>query len=119
MNLIEHARKELDLLGESERAISAYIDLIQAFSDMRGLGATPEDVVPIITKLLYFKNVTPLTDNPEEWVEVGTNSGMSKNLWQSTRDAEAFSTDGGKTYYTLSERDRDPNSIHQSEPSNG
>lgn len=116
-SLIEHARKELVFLGESDRTISAYIDVLQSFSDMSSLGLSPEDIVPVITKLLYFKNLTPLTDDPSEWAEVGTNSGMTKSLWQSTRDAQAFSTDAGKTYYILSERDVDPNSIHTSEPS--
>jgi hypothetical protein len=113
--LMEHARGELLLLGESERTISAYLDVIQAFSDMSGVGSAPSEVIPIILKLLYFKNITPLTTDPAEWEEVGSASGRTKNLWQSKRDPEAFSTDGGKTYYILSERDIDPNSIHVSE----
>lgn len=114
--LIDHARNELNLLGESERNISAYIDVLQALSDINQLGISPEEAMSTVTKLLYFKNVTPLTANPDEWVEVGKNTGMPNNLWQSKRDPEAFSMDGGRTYYILSERDIDPNSIHVSLP---
>lgn len=42
-------------------------------------------------------HIAPLTDDPDEWLHV------DGDIWQSRQCAEAFSNDGGKTYYLLSE----------------
>ncbi len=59
--------------------------------------------------MLQFKNLRPLTNNPDEWMDVGD------NCWQSCRNPEAFSLNGGITYYLLSEGGTmdDPNPSHE------
>ena len=115
-NLVEHARRELVLIGEDPMTISGYLDVIQAFADMGHSGGSAPIMIANLTKLLYFKPLSALTDNPDEWMNVSAMSGQDTNLWQSVRDPECFSTDGGKTYYCLSERDVDPTSLHISIP---
>jgi hypothetical protein len=64
----------------------------------------------MLNDLLQFKNLTPLTDDPEEWIQHSKEMwDGEKGVWQSTRRADAFSDDGGKTYYLLSDRDKYPN----------
>lgn len=97
--LVEHAERELRLLGEEEATIQGYLKVIQAFSDMGHSGGSAMVAIPTINRLLNFKNLRPLTDDPDEWVQV------ADNLWQNVRDSSAFSEDGGKTYTLLSERE--------------
>jgi hypothetical protein len=114
MGLVDHARQELIRIGEDPVTISGYLDVIQAFADMGHSGGSASVAIPVIERLLKYKPLSPLTDNPDEWLEVSTGNGQNSGLWQSTRDPECFSTDGGKTYYCLSERDVDPSSLHES-----
>jgi hypothetical protein len=112
-NIIEHARLELIRIGEDPFTITGYLDVIQAFVDMGHLG-NPVIAIPIIERLLKNQTLSPLTDDPQEWMPVETGNGKDSGLWQSTRDPECFSNDSGKTYYSLSERDMDPTSLHES-----
>ena len=109
-NLVDHARRELVLIGEEPTTISGYLDVIQAFADMGHSGGSRSVAIPVINTLLQFKPLTPLTNDPDEWTRVGD------RFWQSQRDSEAFSYDNGITYYLLSERDIDPKSIHIADP---
>lgn len=104
-NYVKHARRELELLGEEYDTIVGYLKIIQAFSDMGHSGGSASVAIPTINALLQFQNLKPLTNNPAEWTDVGEQHGFP--LSQSKRCSEAFSEDGGKTYYLLSERTRD------------
>ncbi len=64
-NLVEHARRELELVGEEEEFIEGYLKVIQAFADMGHSGGSASVAIPVIQTLLQFKNLKPLTDNPE------------------------------------------------------
>jgi hypothetical protein len=60
-----------------------------------------------------------LTDDPKEWVQHEESIFPGQDgCWQNKRRGEAFSTDGGKTYYLLSEggNQNNPNPIHYSMP---
>lgn len=50
-----------------------------------------------LTQLLKYQNLAPLTDEPMEWIQIGA------QLWQSIRNRDAFSNNGGKTYKLYSE----------------
>jgi hypothetical protein len=121
MSLVDHARRELVIIGEDPFTISGYLDVVQAFADMGNSGNSAVLAIPVIEKLLKFQPLSPLTDDPMEWMMVETGTGQNTGMWQSSRNPEAFSRDGGKTYYILSERDMDPTSMHESIPgeSNG
>lgn len=117
-NLVKHARYELELVGEEPETIKGYLRIIQAFADMGHSGGSAAFAIPVINALLQFKNLVALTDDPGEWIEHAPEfSNGVHGIWQSSRNSEAFSTDGGKTYYLLSERDKDgKNPIHNSAP---
>lgn len=105
MSLVEHARKELALAGNDEAFNRSIIKSIEAFAEYGHSGGSASVAIPILNELLQYHNLTPLTDSPYEWMDVGA------NMWQSTRRPDAFSTDGGKTYYLLENR----NVIHPTE----
>ena len=103
-NLVNHARRELELIGEDPEWIEGYLKVIQAFADMGHSGGSASVAIPTITKLLQFKNLSPLTNDPNEWNKVSDKIyGEVEEFWQNRRCSEAFSEDGGKTYYLLSE----------------
>jgi hypothetical protein len=96
-NLVRHAKKELDLLGCEDEDIEYMLKIVQAFSDVGPSGSQASWMIGILVKLLCFENLTDLTNDPSEWIDV------DPNVWQSTRRADAFSNNGGKTYYLTSE----------------
>lgn len=108
-NLVEHAKRELRILGYTgeEPADSPdrwmydhIIKMVETFSEEGHSGSSASYAIHVVSKLLQFKNVTPLTSDPEEWMEVsGFMNGQA--TWQSRRRSDAFSHDGGKTYYCL------------------
>lgn len=117
-NLVEHARRELELIGEDPEVIAGYIKVFEAFSDMGHSGGSASVAIPVINELLQWKNLKPLTDDPEEWIHIADEISGSENVYQNNRNSEAFSHDGGKTYYLLSEgahfSNREP--LHNSVP---
>jgi len=107
-NLVNHARRELELVGEDEVTIEGYLGVIQAFADMGHSGGSAMVAIPVITELLSFKNLTPLTDDPEEWMHIAEEMwGEKEGVYQNRRNSEAFSYDKGRTYYLLSEGGND------------
>lgn len=110
-NLVAHAKRELELLGEEPSTIEGLLKVIQAFADMGHSGSSAAHFTPIINSLLQFRNLKPLTDDPDEWMYHGEDVwGEEGGVWQSNRRSDAFSKDGGKTYYLLDDRDKyDPN----------
>lgn len=116
-NLVNHARRELQILGEDEDTIEGYLRVIQAFADMGHSGGSAFIAIPTINELLQFKNLKPLTNDPTEWMFHDNGTFPPSGVWQNTRNGEAFSHDGGKTYYLLSEggNDKNPEPLHTSE----
>lgn len=94
-HLLEHAERELRLLGTSEGDISYVLHVLHCFSSYGHSGGSAEWFVPVMNDLLQFKNLSPLTQNPGEWMEV------TEGLWQNKRRSDAFSKDGGMNYYLL------------------
>lgn len=112
-NLVEHARRELICAEETPDTISDYLDMLQSLSNLEVIGHSTEKALDILEKLSALKTLTPLTNDPTEW-NVISHSNEEPGLWQSVRNAEAFSRDGGSTYYILSERDFNPTLFHTS-----
>ena len=121
-NLVKHAKRELELIGEEPKTIKGYLKVIKAFSDMGHSGGSAMIAIPVINELLSWRNLSPLTDNQDEWLHhTGEVWGEPGGVWQNIRNSEAFSSDGGKTYILNSERDRcrknhKPVPVHQSKP---
>jgi hypothetical protein len=105
-NLERHARDELNrarmfdsegdfydgMLGE------AVMELIQLFAKQGHSGMSGSIAIHLFTELANFNPLTPITDDPSEWNEVG------EGRWQCARRGDAFSSDGGKTYRITDER---------------
>jgi len=87
------------MLGE------AVLDLVNVFDSQNHSGMSAAMVRAIFDNLANWKPLSPLTDNPDEWMEV------SEELWQSRRNPACFSKDGGKTY----EDNNDPCWLHEDE----
>jgi len=101
-NLVEHAKRELGLMGNGPMIDDHLIKMIEIFAGAGHSGSSAEYSTQMLERLLRFQNIKPLTDTPEEWTDHSESTGSP--FWQSDRNSEAFSTDGGKTYTLLSER---------------
>lgn len=113
--LVEHAKRELALINPDEEDDGwkeSIVKAIQGFCSYGHSGGSAAVAIQAIHDLLQQKNLTPLTDNPNDWIQCGP------GVWQCRRNGEAFSHDGGKSYYLLSEggSDANPEPTHQSEP---
>lgn len=101
-NLTDHAHRELTLAGwlsdDDEQSGVALLNAVRAFSQGGWSGGSAPFGIAILSDLLQFKALTPLTDDPAEWQEVSLTGD-----WQSRRRPDAFSEDGGKTYRLQSE----------------
>ena len=91
--LSDHVNAELaltDLTEEAKVSIRLICSLYDGYGYFR---RTDDNVQDLIHDLVKFKNLTPLTDDPDEWVQV------ADNIWKNKRRGDAFSLNGGKTYY--------------------
>ena len=107
-NLVAHARRELAALGNGPEVDDHVIEIVKIFAAAGHSGSSAAYTVSVIEALLSYKNLTPLTNNPDEWFFHGeTVWGSADGVWQNKRCGEAFSNDGGKTYYLISEGGND------------
>lgn len=95
-NLVAHAIRELDILGETSyeepSMRKCVLDIVRLFAEQGHSGSSAGYLSHVLDKVLRFQPLTPITDNAEDWIEVGP------EVWQCRRDGECFSNDGGKTY---------------------
>jgi hypothetical protein len=96
-DLSKHAIGELSLIKEDPKIILWYVSVIEAFNIMQLPQEAADHCVATLTQLLRYGNLAPLTDEPKEWIQIGD------ELWQSIRNRDAFSNNGGKTYKLYSE----------------
>lgn len=117
-NLVTHARRELEIIGEDPETIKGYLKVVQAFANMGHSGGSAMVAIPTLNALFRYQNLKPLTDNPDEWQYIAEDQwGREGGIWQNIRRSEAFSNDAGKTYYLLSEGGNNNNRLpmHESE----
>jgi hypothetical protein len=105
-NLIKHARRELEIIGEEPETIAGYLSVIQAFVNMGHSGGSASVAIPTLSILLQYQNLAPLTDDPAEWNAISEDMSGGVSLWQSNRNPAAFSHDGGKSYYLVSDENK-------------
>ena len=111
-NLVEHARRELELLGEDPETVEGLIKVVQAYADMGHSGGSHSVVLPMLTRLLNFENLKPLTNDISEWEHIDVGRAGRPDLWQSKRNSKMFSNDAGKTYYDSYDENKE---LHLSE----
>lgn len=106
MSYVEHARRELQLAGITDEdpayaaAVVAAVAVLQALIAREQRAA--DEVAQQLGTLLGYGTLTPLTDEPSEWLD--RSRQMGRLLWQSARNPYAYSDDGGRTYWLLAER---------------
>lgn len=96
-DLSKHAVGELSLIKEDAKIILWYVSVIEAFNIMQLPPDASDHCVGTLTQLLRYGNLAPLTDEPREWIQIGD------TLWQSIRNRDAFSSNGGTTYKLYSQ----------------
>lgn len=101
-NLRDHAKYELELIGEEPETIEWYLKVVDAFSSFGHSGGSASVTIPVLYKLLNYENLKPLTSDPDEWIDHGSISGAP--LWQNKRNSRYFSTDGGKSWYKVEDK---------------
>lgn len=100
--LVQHAIRELALVDNDKAFNDCIINAVREFAKYGHSGGSAGVAIHILNDLLQFQNLSPLTDDPDEWMLI-EEAIAGPNCWQSRRNPEAFSNDGGKTYYLLSE----------------
>jgi hypothetical protein len=115
-NLVDHARRELALIGEDEWLTNGLCKVVAAFAEMGHSGSSAEHCTVVLEKLLRYRPLSPITDDPAEWEDRSEMSGYP--IWQNIRDSRAMSKDGGKTYTLVDEEPKTSDSgqpVHRSE----
>ena len=119
-NLEDHAKDELARAGLFDQdsdyggmLADAVMMLVKAFADQGHSGCSAEMATQLFNKLSRFENLTPITDNPEEWMNCSEYFPEGKGTWQCRRNPALFSNDGGKTHYSVDDEER---KIINSEP---
>jgi hypothetical protein len=115
-NLATHAENEMRLAGlydddadyGSGAIAGEVMKLVKALESGGHSGGSHGMTLAIFDKVARFQTLSPLTDSPDEWMDVGEYGKPegSLGIWQSRRNPACFSNDGGKTYYDLDEKDR-------------
>lgn len=104
-NLVKHARRELELVGEDADVIEWFLETVRAFASYGHSGGSMEATLPILEKLLRFENLTQLTNDPDEWIHHGADVwGEDGGIWQNVRNSKMFSRDGGRSYFNVDNR---------------
>jgi len=97
--LVEHARRELELAGQTEEDpgyAAALTATVAAFASHGHSGASAEHAIEQLTALLKYEHLSPLTSDPDEWEDQSERSGVP--MWQNRRNPRAISVDRGRTY---------------------
>lgn len=96
----DHAIAELDIVGAVDPVRASTITIVGTLAD---LTVEQRDVVNgYVTTLTQFQPLSPLTNDPTQWIDRSETSG-ERALWQSARDPDAWSRDEGITYFRMSE----------------
>ena len=119
-NLVEWAKLELDKIGSKDDEMQQMMNrdilqIVEMFSEQGHSGFTAGYALNIITRLLAWKPITPLTGEEDEWGEPFTgdlektqqnkrcSAVFRKHFDNSTAyyiDGKVFSDNGGETWWT-------------------
>lgn len=104
MSLVDYANRELDIIGlgtgdstgESlDYSLREHIlRIIHEFSEEGHSGTSASYAISIITRLLKFKPLSPLTGEDNEWNEVGD------GVYQNRRASNVFKNKDGQAYWS-------------------
>ena len=102
-NLIHHAQNELRAIGmldsgdEMNQAMAQNIlELVEVFSKQGHSGFSANYAVAILSQLLSYKPLAPITGADAEWHDVSDVSG--EPMWQNKRASFIFKGADGRAY---------------------
>lgn len=102
-NLIKHAKREFELLNygviensdekdEYEESIkNDVLKLIKVFSRQKHSPGSAYEVISLFTKLSQFKNLSPITDDDKDWVNIDEGYYVNRRcstLFKDTRNTK-------------------------------
>jgi len=129
-NMLSYAEGELNRIGLTEEdeyngmMRKHILHMIKEFADEGHSGFSAQYAINILSKLMSFKPLSPLTGEDDEWVDVSEMSGTPhyqnkrrSSVFKDGKDGEAYDIDGkvfwewykggegklSKTYYTCRE----------------
>jgi len=105
MSPAEHARRELELCGQTAEDpgyAASIVAAVAAFASYDHSGGSLSLAVEQLYRLVKGEQLSPLTDDPAEW-EDRSQVSDGVPIWQNRRNSAAFSHDGGCTYYLVTE----------------
>jgi len=107
MSLLSYAESELDHIGLTEEdeyngmMRKHILHMIKEFADEGHSGFSAQYAIDILSKLLSFKPLTPLTGEDDEWCDVSEYSGTTtyqnkrcSSVFKEGKDGEAYNIDG-------------------------
>jgi hypothetical protein len=102
-NLYQHALRELILAGllddDSEGELgNSLLQLINVYCQNGYSNFASTQAREIFNKLTDYQTLTPLTSDPNEWMDVSYDDVC---MFQNMRNPRYFSYDGGKTYWCI------------------
>jgi len=103
-NLVKRAEKELDLIGLTDgddynSAMRKHIlHMIEEFADEGHSGFSGAYAIQILTRLLDFKPLAPLTGKDDEWNDVASYGDGNTMRWQNNRHSSVFKDADGSCY---------------------
>jgi len=111
----QHAKNELKLAGfydsdnpEFEVTASFAVNVLDIVTKIHGAaidGVSLFEVLEVVVALATFKNITPLTNHPDEWLDISDYMG-GNHCWQNKRNPSVFSKDNGKTCFSIDQLKR-------------
>ncbi len=113
--MTDWARNELQMAGLFDKDSDyegmlgeAVMDLLDKFSEQGHSGFSAELTASIFDRLVRWKPLSELTNDPNEWMEITEHQeartpGLKGQVrvYQSRRSPDCFSEDGGQTYYSV------------------
>ena len=104
MNTLEYCKSELDIIGltedsedEMNRMMRKHIlHMMQEFADEGHSGFSASYAIKILTKLMDFKPLTPLTGKDDEWTDVSDYGTQPR--YQNKRRSSVFKDSNGECY---------------------
>jgi hypothetical protein len=104
--LCQHAKRELQLAGLFDQDSdyegmtgTAVYEIIKAFAQQGHSGSSAEITTDIVLRLMRYQPLTPITSNPDDWIDQSAISGIP--MWQCRRNPALFSTDGGENWFSV------------------
>ena len=98
-NLLFHAKNELDAIGMGENSSDINVsmrnhilNMVTEFSKEGHSGFSAGYALALLSKLLKFEPLSPLTGEDSEWVDVAEVSGYP--LYQNKREGRVFKENG-------------------------